>query len=260
MAADNIVPFRIGSFECVALRDGDDWDRNILLIKTGDHHILIDTGLGREREPIPALLLERLALAGTSADEIDVVILTHADWDHTQGAVDANGQPAFPNARYVLTRDERAFWSSNPERHLPDDRYDEDFRRFARTFPQTRLAQLRDHLELVAGGAEIVPGIRMLAAPGHTPGHAVVAVSSEAEQLLCIADLTVADPKDIENPNWFNIYDFDRAHGSATRARIFQQAANEGTLLMAYHFPFPGLGHVTPQGEAWRWQPLETAV
>jgi len=254
---NEIFSFNVGHFNCFAIRDGDDWDRNVLLIKTGQHHVLIDTGVGRNLYPTPALLLNRLQAAGTPPAAIDVVILSQADFDHIGGAMDESGNLAFPNARYVLPREEWAFWSLLPERLRPSDAYDKEFRRLGHTIPQTRLTQLRDKLELIDSGAEIVPGIQVMAAPGHTPGYTIIAVTSSGEQLLFIGDL-IYDPKDIEDPGWYSVYDFDPKRVVMTRRRIFEQAAKDRILLMAYHVPFPGLGYISQYGQGWRWQPFET--
>src|SRR5687768_9007935 len=105
--------FNIGLFKCLALRDMDEFDVNVLFVDTGRQRVLVDAGCGCTMAP-PGQLLERLHAAGVAATDIDVVILTHADGDHIGGVGDAGGKSAFPKARYVLSREEWAYWDAAP--------------------------------------------------------------------------------------------------------------------------------------------------
>jgi glyoxylase-like metal-dependent hydrolase (beta-lactamase superfamily II) len=256
--------FKVGDFNCLAINDRDDWDCLVLVVDTGQQRVMIDTGCGDTSSP-PGRLLERLQAAGMSAAEIDVVIFSHADCDHIGGAVEANGQPAFPRARYLLAREEWAFRLTRPVRFRREDNtfFDEAFFQWSLDTPVVRLAQLRDKLELFDAGAKIVPGVWAIAASGHTPGMVAIAISSGQEPLLFIADIVYgADlhaggldgSYDIGNPKWHAFIDMDPAQALVTRDRVFEQAAKTQTLLMAAHTPFPGLGYVVKHGPGWRWE------
>jgi len=253
---NDILPFKIGSFDCFAIRDGDDWDRNVLLIKAGGQQILIDTGVGGGMYAPAALLPDRLRQAGIPPAAIDLVILSHADFDHIGGTIDESGSLAFPNARYVLPRAEWDFWCRKPERLKPSDAYDEAFRRMANDIAQTRLTQLSDQLEFVEPETEVAPGIHIIAAPGHTPGYTIITLSSGDEKFIYIGDL-IYDPKDIRDPDGYSVFDFDPQQVVVTRNMVFEQAAREDALLMASHLPFPGLGYVSKQEKGWGWQAFD---
>jgi len=84
-----------------------------------------------------------------------------------------------------------------------------------------------------------------------------VAISSRGQQLLCISD-TVLHPVHLEQPEWYAVVDFDPKQVVATRRRLLNKAAVEKALVLAFHFPFPGLGHVVQKGTGWHWRPIET--
>lgn len=254
--ADAIYPFKVGQFNCLAINDMDEWNCNVLVVNAGQKRVLVESGNGDATSP-QGLLVERLRTAGITPERIDLVILSHADCDHIGGVADKNGSLTFPRAQIILSRPEWNFWSSKPERLLPSDQYDEGFRQWVNSVTETRLLHLGAKLQLVEGEVEIIPGVRVLPASGHTPGMLTIAISSKNEDLFFIADM-IYDVEIGANPAWHAVIDNDPAQALAARDRLFEQAARDRTLLMAYHLPFPGLGHVENAGQGWKWIPIKT--
>ncbi len=65
-------------------------------------------------------------------------------------------------------------------------------------------------------------------------------------------------PVHLEQPDWYAAVDFNPQQTVATRCRLLNKAAIEKALVLAFHFPFPGLGCIVQKREAWQWQPIET--
>lgn len=223
-----------------------------LVVNTGEHQVLVDTGADG-LSPNTGRLLHNLQAAGIAPQDIDMVILTHGHPDHIGGNTDVEGKPAFPNARYFMRKDEWDFWTSG-EAAL---KLDEHVKEVLLGFAHKNLPPIQDRIDLVDHETEIVLGVRAVAAPGHTPGHMALAISSVGEQLLCISD-AVLHPIHLEHPEWCAVVDSSPEQVVSTRHRLLNQAAAEKALVLAFHFPFPGLGHIIQKGQAWQWQPIDT--
>jgi glyoxylase-like metal-dependent hydrolase (beta-lactamase superfamily II) len=223
-----------------------------MVINTGEYRVLVDTG-GDGLGPNTGKLLENLRGEGIEPENIDVVILTHGHPDHIGGNTDSDGRPAFPNARYLMWRGEWDFWTSEEA----GSRLDEHVREVLVGFAHRNLPPIQGQLDLVDREAEIMPGVRAIAAPGHTPGHMALNVYSGGAELLCVSD-TVLHPIHLEQPEWYAAVDLDPEQVVETRCALLNRAAAEKSLVLAFHFPFPGLGHVVRKDEAWQWQPIET--
>lgn len=225
---------------------------NCLLVNTGEHRVLVDTGADG-LAPNTGRLIQNLQAEGIALEDIDMVILTHCHPDHIGGNTLDEGKLAFPNARYAMWKDEWGFWTSEEA----EEKLDEHIREVLLGVARKNLRPIQDRLDLIEREREILPGSQAIAAPGHTPGHMALAISSGGEQLLYISD-TVLHPIHLEQPEWCAAVDFAPDQVVATRRCILNRAAAEKALVLAFHFPFPGLGHIVQKGEAWQWQPIAT--
>lgn len=232
----------------------DTWigPQNLLVVNTGRNLVLFDTGMGDRSKamgPNNGHLMRNLVEAGIDPASIDTVCITHAHIDHCWGLVDARDRLNFPNAKVAISQADFDFWTQESLLNNPATR---DFVLYTRT----NLLPVRDRLMPVRDGAEVVPGITAIATAGHTAGHHSYLIQSEGRKLLNTGDVAHHPVLQLRHPDWKVIaWDSDPAVGSVTRRRVLSQLAADGTPAIFYHFPFPGIGVVAPQGDAFTWLP-----
>jgi len=219
-----------------------------MLVNTGKELVIFDTGNGSNGfvpRPQGGWLAAQLATAGFKPEQVDVVVLTHGHSDHVGGIVEA-GKPLFPNARYVIAAAEYDFWAAQ-------DNLPADVAAYAGAFG-TNVVPLAEKMTFIKPGDDVLPGIRSLAAPGHTPGHLAFTVESDGERLLLWGDCAHHQVASLARPDWHCVFDTDKEQGAQTRKRIYDMAASERVPVMGYHMPFPSLGYVERlPGGGYRW-------
>jgi len=104
---------------------------------------------------------------------------------------------------------------------------------------------------------EIVPGLTSVAAPGHTPGHTAYMLSSGSGKLLILSDTANHPALFVRNPDWSAVFDMDADVARATRRRMLDMAASERAQVAFYHAPFPATGHITKDGDGFRFVPVQ---
>jgi glyoxylase-like metal-dependent hydrolase (beta-lactamase superfamily II) len=224
-----------------------------LLIETGRHVVLVDTG-GGTSSPASGAIVARLQMAGIRPKDVETVVLTHAHPDHIGGAVSPAGRPAFPNARHVLAELEWDFWTAGRV-DLRGLRVPGDLQDSMGATARRCLRALRFQVEPICGETEVAPGVRAIPAPGHTPGHLAILLSSEGQHLMNVGDAAV-HPLHLEEPEWENGFDLAAGVAVSTRRALLERAVAERMRLMAFHFPFPSVGRVAARAEGgWTWMP-----
>jgi glyoxylase-like metal-dependent hydrolase (beta-lactamase superfamily II) len=216
------------------------------LIEHPEGLALVDTGVGpAEWFPADARLHGELAAAGVAASDVDTVIVTHVHDDHIGGNVTPGGEPAFPNARYVVQAADVAAQRAWAE----DDDEDRDvWERLIR--PLLTAGAIHE----VDGDTELTSTLHLQHAPGHTPGHQVVHVRDDDAHLVITGD-TWNHPGQLAHPEWPSGPDRDHELAAATRRRIFPEIFTaEHTLVAPTHFPTSfGTFVIDEHGEpAWR--------
>jgi glyoxylase-like metal-dependent hydrolase (beta-lactamase superfamily II) len=225
---------------------------NTILVNTGDKLLLIDAGCGVDKfQKTTGRLIGNLAAAGYAPGDIDMILLTHAHFDHLWGISDSeNASLLFPSAEFVASETEVAFWSDPAlTDKLPPAQQPQ--------ITRTNLKLASPRLRLIKPGAEVAPGVTTFDTPGHTPGHISVHIGSGREEMLLTGDVVVGSEVNFLHPEWPFGFDLDVPMGIKTRMAFLDRAAADRTLVGSYHLPFPGFGHVVREGGGYRWLPAD---
>ena len=229
-----------------------------IVITTGGKRVLFDTGNGEpafneskgERGNLPG----SLATAGMSREAIDIVVISHCHGDHVNGLVTADGKPAFPRAEIKVPAVEWRFWMDDGEMsRAPAGRMTDLFKNNRRVFDAIgRKVTPYDWDE------EVVPGVTAVGTPGHSIGHTSFVAASGGKSVYVLSDVCFNPPLFVRHPGWHTINDQDGPQAEATRRRVLAMLAKDRMLVQAFHFPWPGVGHIVPDGDGYRFVPFNS--
>lgn len=212
---------------------------NSLLVRASGKNILVETGNGTKWDeklrkiytfPDGDPLTDSLAKAGIKPEQIDVVINTHLHFDHGGGntqMVGGRAVPAFPNAKYVVQRDELTHALRPTERDRASY-YAQDF------VPINEAGQW----QFADGDVEILPGISVTRIPGHNLQIQGVLIRGGGKKLMFVADL-IPTRHHLPLP-WIIAYDLYPLTTLETKRKWIAEFLKDGWIVVFGHDPdFP---------------------
>jgi glyoxylase-like metal-dependent hydrolase (beta-lactamase superfamily II) len=236
-------------------QDAFDWALNAVMVRSGGKTILIDTGLGSDPNlhlPRAGQLIKRLAAAGIDLASVTDLVLTHLHMDHIGGLlVDGVKEQLRKDLRIHVAAAEVKFWEAPDfSRTAMPEGFPDALRSTAKRF----LKEYGPQLRLFDNEQEIAPGVVARRTGGHTPGHSVVRMAAGDDALTFAGDAVFA--VGFEQPDWHNGFEHDPEEAARVRVRLLRQLAETGEMLVATHLPFPSVGRVAADGDAFRWVPV----
>jgi glyoxylase-like metal-dependent hydrolase (beta-lactamase superfamily II) len=235
--------------------DALDWALNVVMVRSGNKTILIDAGLGSDPDlhlPRAGQTIRRLEAAGIDLAEVTDLVLTHMHMDHIGGLlVDGVKEQLRKDLRIHVAAAEVKFWESPDfSRTAMPPGFPDALRATAKRFVNEYGSQLRPFEEQ----HEVAPGVVVRRTGGHTPGHSVVRVASGSDALTFAGDAVFA--VGFDQPDWHNGFEHDPEEAARVRVRLLRELAETGEMLVATHLPFPSVGRVAVDGDAFRWVPV----
>jgi glyoxylase-like metal-dependent hydrolase (beta-lactamase superfamily II) len=201
------------------------------LVRTGDRLVLIDAGVGRIDDGFFAggQLIRSLTALGVEPADVTDVVFTHLHFDHV-GWATQQGDIVFPRATYRCHESDWAHFVSGPD---------------AQEGAVRKLSPITERLEVFTRDSTVAPGIDVRHAPGHTPGSAIVVVSSGAERALLLGDVAHC-PIELIEDQWEWVFDVDPALAARTREALARELEGSDVPMAAAHFPGMRFGRLLP--------------
>jgi glyoxylase-like metal-dependent hydrolase (beta-lactamase superfamily II) len=233
------------------LRDPIEVSVNAFLINTGSKLVLVDTGAGSLFGPTVGKLMVNLKASGYTPDQVDEIYISHMHLDHVGGLVN-DGKIAFPNAVVRAAQLEADHWLSDAHLNAAPKERKEGFEN---AMKQVNPYVVAGRFKPFGADAALEPGIRAVAAAGHTPGHTAYVVESMGQSLVLWGDTMHVAAVQFPDPSIVIRFDDDATAAAAARKKIFADAAQNDWWVGGAHLPFPGIGHLRTSGTGYIFVP-----
>jgi glyoxylase-like metal-dependent hydrolase (beta-lactamase superfamily II) len=220
----------------------------VTFLDTGRDLVVFDSGNGvTAPDATNGRMIANMRAAGIDPARVTRVVMSHFHGDHVNGLLNAEGAAAFPNAEVIVPEAEIAWWGDATNETRSPEGQRATFANSAR-----RLAPYAARLRRIGPDAEVIPGVRSVAAYGHTPGHTCYHIADGAEQMMFVADTSNRPELLARRPDFHIVFDFDAVAAEATRRRIYDRVATDRIRITGYHFPFPANGYLAKEGGGYR--------
>jgi glyoxylase-like metal-dependent hydrolase (beta-lactamase superfamily II) len=225
----------------------------VIVLKVGDKLIMVDSGSGvGQWQPTAVDLPGNMKAAGIDPAKISTILISHFHPDHIFGLMEkGTNAPIYPNTELVVNATEYKWWTE-PGRveKLPEARKPLGTR-IQNVFPTWK------NFKLVEGEKEVAPGIRLVNAPGHTPGHSAFLVASGSQQLMISNDTAYVPALLAPHPEWMGAYDQDGPLAVETRRKLMDRIIADKIAVCGAHFPFPCAGTFVKDGTGYAFTPVK---
>jgi glyoxylase-like metal-dependent hydrolase (beta-lactamase superfamily II) len=223
----------------------------VIVLRVGDKLMMVDSGSGvGQWQPTAVDLPGNMKAAGIDPAKISTILISHFHPDHIFGLMEkGTNAPIYPNAELVVNATEYKWWTE-PGRveKLPEPRKPLG-QRINTVFPGWK------NFKLVEGEKEVAPGIHLVNAPGHTPGHSAFLVASGNQQLMISNDAAYVPALLAPHPEWMGAYDQDGPMAVETRRKLIDHIIADKIAICGAHFPFPGKGTFVKDGTSYAFTP-----
>ena len=231
---------------------------NCLMVETPAGRVLIETGIGERvndkvremRGYLGTPIVPAMRVAGFDPATVDVVAMSHLHFDHAGGLLLASGEKAFPRARIVAQRAEWEIALDDNARIVAS--YDQPEIRLVREWGEAGWVDTDGDAEM-----ELVPGVSVRRTGGHSAGHQAIVVRGSgpgARTLAFFGDLGMRPWS--ANPRWVTSFDDFPLDSVEVKGELFARAAADRWLICLSHEPKTPVGHLVPDRDRYRFEPV----